>query len=158
MRVDGELNFDTNGEVTSHKVLTPSLKQGIHDLVDKEMATMKFEPVMIDGRRVNARTFVRMTVVARAREADGYEVSIEKSLFFDGSFTQDATPEYKPTTEASQQYAGSTWSVIKRGRMPGYPTGLRRAGITGAVAIRLLLHEDGTVENAFVTQSALFRS
>ena len=156
MRVDGELTFDTQGNVISHKVTTPDLKQGIIDLADKEMAQMKFKPVVIDGRPVNARTFVRMTLVARGLDEGKYEVSIEKSLFFDGSFGADGIPNRKPRTEADRQYARDNWTVAKRKRMPGYPMGLMRAGVDGAVAIRLLMRPDGTVENAFVTQSALF--
>lgn len=156
MRIDGELTFDTQGVVTSHKVLTESLKPAMVDLAEQEMARMRFNPVVIDGRPVNARTFVRMTVVARERADGGFEVAIENARFFDGSFNADGTPNIKTRTDVSKEISRDSWSVAKRRRMPYYPTGLMRAGVDGAVAIRLLMRPDGTVENAFVTQSALF--
>lgn len=156
MRVDGEVVFDTQGRVIEHKVLTPKLTDDLRQFADKQLATMRFEPVKIDARPVNARTFARMTLVARPQDNGGYAIEMESVRFFKGQFSADGAPKADPADVEKAKLERSTWTVASQTRKPGYPRGLMRAGVSGAVVLRLLLREDGTVENAFVTQSALF--
>ena len=153
MRVDGEVVFDTQGKVIEYKVITPDLEAGVHRFASEQLGAMRFEPVSIDGKLVNARTFARMTLLARPLENGNFEVGMESVHFFKGKFDASGAPKMDPSEDDNRI---GEWTVASRGRNPGYPIGLMKAGISGAVAVRLLLREDGTVEDAFITQSALF--
>lgn len=155
MRIDGELRFDTEGKVIEHRVITPGITPALRKLAEDEMARMRFEPVRIDGKPMNARTFARMTFAARDLDKGNYEVGVDNVLFFKGKFDSSGAPKYD-AEDWRKTREGDGWTISRRGRQPAYPQGLMRANIGGAVSLRLLLREDGTVENAFATQSALF--
>ena len=153
MRVDGELVFDTTGKVIQHKVITEGLTDEVRDFADARMAQMHFEPVKIDGRLVNARTFTRMTLLARPKDNGNFSIEMESAHFFDGNFSANGAP--KEDAEAKRARAGG-WTLATKRTGLSYPVGLARSNVSGAVAVRVLLREDGSVEDAFVTQSALF--
>ncbi len=155
MRIDGELVFDTEGKVIEHRITTPGIEPALLKLAEDELARMRFEPVRIDGKPVNARTFARMTLAARTLDDGKFEVGIDNVLFFKGKLDESGAPKLDPE-DGSLKREGKGWTVAERPRNVSYPVGLMRAKIGGAVSVRLLLREDGTVENAFATQSALF--
>lgn len=156
MRIDGELVFDTEGKVIEHRITTPNIQPALARFADDELARMRFEPVLIDGKPVNARTFARMTLAARTLDDGKYEVGIDNVLFFKGKFDASGAPRLDTEDDRSDRLLGAGWTIAKRPRDISYPIGLMHANIGGAVTVRVLLREDGTVENAFATQSALF--
>ena len=155
LRVDGEVVFDTAGKVVEHRILTPGLPDAIRAMGEKTLADLQFVPVKLDGRPVNARTFARMTYVARQQDAaqgDGYSVSMEYIRFYDGRLNREGGPSPVAERDARAKHPGA----YERGRAIHYPGALERVGISGAVLLHVLLRPDGTVERVQPYQSALF--
>ncbi len=155
MRVDGELVFDTEGRVIEHKVITPGIQQELLKLANDEMARMRFEPVRVDGRPANGRTFARMTLLGREREGGRFEVGIEQVLFFKGKFHGSGAPNLDAGDRRNDKAAGG-WALASGATRLRYPIDMMRSGVSGAVTVRVLMHGNGSVEDAFVTQSAMF--
>ncbi|RMH88113.1 TonB family protein [Lysobacter pythonis] len=151
MRVDGVIEFDTLGKVTSHQLKIAGLPEAIAKMANEAMAEVEFEPVIRDGKPVNARTFARMTFVARQQRGGGYEVRLERMRFFDGRYDGMGAPK-----GGEARVARPMRPIAKQRRQIQYPAGLMRAGVSGAVMTELKLRPDGTVEDVFITQSALF--
>lgn len=158
MRVDGELVFDPEGKVIEQKVLTPKLSAELEQLAIKGMRAMRFMPVAVDGRPVNARTFTRMTFVARTLADGKYSVGMESAHFFKNPLDAKGGSKKEPDEDELANDDPKGWSLAKHmgGYGIRYPVGLMRAGVSGAVVLRVLLRENGTVEDVFVAQSALF--
>ena len=155
LRIDGEVIFDTAGKVVEHRILTPGLPDAIRAMGEKTLAGLQFEPVKLDGQPVNARTFARMTYVARQQDAaqgDGYSVSMEHIRFYDGRLNREGGPAPVAERDARAKHPGA----YERGRPIHYPGALERAGISGAVLLHVLLRPDGTVERVQPYQSAVF--
>ena len=155
LRVDGEVVFDTAGKVVEYRILTPGLPDAIRTMGEKTLSGLQFEPVRVNGQPANARTFARMTYVARQQDAtqgDGYNVSMEHIRFYDGRVNGIGSPVAQGDKEARARHPGA----YAHGLAIRYPEALQRAGISGAVLLYVLLRPDGSVERALSHQSAVF--
>lgn len=150
LRLDAEVHFDTAGKVTRYAVLTPSTPSALQATAEKVLSALEFVPVQVDGRPVPARTFARLTFVARP-QGDDYAVSMENIRFHQGRLDSYGDP-----VRSKQEEAEAQRMIDQAGRPIEYPRGLERAGISGAVMLQLLLRPDGSVEDVVAVQSALF--
>ncbi len=150
MRVRGDLEFGPDGTVKQHHVVTKLTDPNIVAYVDRMVASLKFQPYLQDGQPVTARTYFQMTLGARAHGSDSYDLAVDNTRFSDKPFKtwkeRDRDRESKCVVDC----------IVSQPALPGYPVGLMRAGISGAVVVHLYLNPDGTVADAQVAQSALF--
>lgn len=144
MRVRGDLTFGPDGVVKEHHVAT-KLDPKMAEYVDKTIASWKFKPYLQDGVPVNAKTYFQMTVAARARDADNYELSVDNARFSDD-------PEYG-VAEYKEKNRGkcAVDCIVSHPPTPSY-----FGGANGGVIVHLYLNPDGTVADAVVGQSALY--
>lgn len=127
LRVDGDIEIDANGNVTSHK-LHSELPGDMQALMDKAIARWKFLPPTAEGKPIDrARSRMRIAVVAHEVENNGEPgliVKIENVTFPPSA----ADPAGKPTPPGP---------TIERGRMP-------RFTVPADVLITIHLQYDGS--------------
>ena len=163
MRVDGELTIGTEGQVLSYKIRS-KLDPTLQAMLDKSIPRWHLAPVRQGGKPVNAKTPMRITLAA-TQIPQGYEVRLDNVVFTPISkedvAAQDALMRAiraggGAITVGEEPPAQAVVYEAKRMMPPGYPVGLMRAGVEGAVLLRLRLNLDGTVAYVVASQSSLF--
>lgn len=147
MRVDGELAIDPQGKVLDYRIDT-KLEPAMRAQIDKAIPRWLFLPVSIDGKATAVKSRMRITLAAQ-QVAAGYAVSIDNVVFQDDRATtamQLMGADAKPVDDISS----------KSRRPPGYPLGLMRAGVEGAVLLYIRVTPDGRAGDVAAVQSALF--
>lgn len=164
LRIDGELTIDPAGQVQGYKIRT-KLDPQIQTLVAKAVPGWRFKPILVDGKPVNAKTPMRITLAATEAKG-GYEVRVDNVVFTPYSkedhealrASKQALAEQGKTLaladDASPQGQPVDIAAVKM-RPPGYPNGLQMAGVEGIVLLNLRLNPDGTVADVFASQSSL---
>ena len=134
MRVDGELLITQNGRVGEYKVTTDGLPEEVTSLIDQSIATWRFEPVMdAKGAPVVARTYMRMTLVARELEGKRYAMGLENVRFHDGT-KRNESAEVRERAHARAARPLRHIGPICRRRRRWPPRGPRRCGWTSGRA------------------------
>lgn len=144
-RVDSMIEVGPDGRILRYEPIT-ELKEPLATRVRTLADSLRFEPVLEDGRPVIARTRMRMHLVAEPMGDGQLKVHMEHVGFPDGE--EDA----RGASLAPDSYVRG---VAKR--MPiTYPAAALRAGVSGRVLVALRLEPDGSVADAVVRESALF--
>ena len=164
MRVDGELTIGNEGQVVAYNIRS-KLDPTLQALLDKTIPRWHLAPVRQGGKSVNAKTPMRITLAA-TQIPQGYEVRLDNVVF-----TPISKEDYAAREAAARaiREGGEAITVgdappaqpvlLDSKRMlspPRYPTGLMRAGVSGAVLLHLRLNPDGTVADVVASQSSLF--
>jgi TonB family protein len=132
MRVPGELEIGPDGAVRSWKMDSHELGATVEDLLQKNIAQWRFEPVLKDGQPVIART--RMTVhLEAAPHGEGY-------LF-----------------KVGEVYFGAMESRGDR-VAPRYPRDLVRNELGARVLLQIKVDAQGNVEAVHPMQTSLSRA
>ena len=146
-RVDGKLDIETSGAVvgfTPTTVIKDSLAESLRAMVMR----WRFEPVVVDGRVVNAIAPVRLSLAAVPREDGAFEMKIEHLTFPDEA-------------DGREHDGGGSESRILSAKVarrvaPQYPTASLRAGVSGRVLVAVRMDEDGQVLDAVARETALY--
>lgn len=134
MLVTGWIHVEPDGSVGSYVLDLPEqLPLVVPRMLDKAVPTWKFEPVLIDGKAVRARTRMSVRFVAK-RTDDGKAFNVRIAS---GSFGIPGA-------------AGTFRS--KDLRLPAYPLMAARSGVTGTVYVLARVGRDGRVEEAIAEQ------
>ena len=162
MRVDGELTIGTEGQVLTYNIRS-KLDQSVQAMLAKAIPQWRLRPVRQGDKPVLAKTPMRITLAATPIPA-GYEVRIDNVVF------TPLTPADYEEAKAFERAAYARGERITSGdetphqmvvinseklQPPGYPSGLLMAGVEGIVLMTLRLNQDGTVAEAFASQSSL---
>lgn len=135
MVVRGAIETNADGSVGSLAIDKPEkLPTGVVDFVQKRVSAWKFEPVLVDGEPVRARSQMSVRVVARMIDKDSYSITI-RSAYFDGESPKE----------------GEALSSKKR-TPPSYPKSVAMSGASGTVYVVLKVGRDGRVVDAIVEQ------
>lgn len=140
-RADGELTIDTAGRVVAFKpdVAWPaSLATRMDGLVN----ALRFEPVEVDGRPVNARMRMRVTFAAEEQANGNMAVRIDNVTFPDEDSCTCAQPK------------GISLKVVHRAA-PQYPEVGAMSGVDANVLLVVRVGRDGRIADVAVRQSAL---
>ena len=90
MLVKGSIETNADGSVNSLVIDQPDkFPGGLVDFVQKQVKDWKFEPVMVDGKAMRARSPMSLRVVARKVDEDGYSITI-RNANFDGEPPKEA--------------------------------------------------------------------
>lgn len=147
MLVTGTIDIDPDGSVAAHSIDQPDkLPPAVLQLLDKALPHWRFEPVVVDGRIVRARSQMGVRVVARKLEDGNYQLRIGSVSF--GQNEGKATEKRATGKQASKSG--------KRMGPPKYPPGAYRAGVTGTVYLLLKLDEQGDVADVTAEQVNLY--
>lgn len=137
-RIDCRIVIDKQGHVA---VYTPKteLPAVIAERVAQMVKSVRFEPVEVDGRIVNAETTMRVAVSAKKLDDGSMQLAIDNLTF---------PPEKTGAVPAGQP------AVVKRAPVR-YPEEALRYQLDADVLVALLIGPDGQVREAAVQQSAL---
>lgn len=145
-RVDSRIEIGPDGTVVRYEPVT-ELKEPLATRVRAMAEGLRFEPVLVDGKPVVARTRMRLHLAAVPQEDGNLRVGIEHVGFpdDDGSTTMRAGTEENPYIHG----------VAKR--LPiSYPDEALRMALSGRVMVALRLAPDGSVIDAVPRESALY--
>lgn len=145
-RVDSTIEIGPDGRVQRYEPAT-ALKEPLADRVRALAEALRFEPVLVDGRPVIARTRMRLHLVAEPIGDGQLQVGIDHVGFPD----EDGETRVPAGTPENPYIHGIAQ------RMPlSYPPGALRMGLSGRVMVALRLAPDGSVVDAVPRQSALY--
>lgn len=132
MLVTGYVVVDQQGLVSSHSLDDAGkLPPGVVELIANDVPRWKFEPVVVDGKVVNAKAKMSLRVIARKLDAEHYGIRIGSA-----SFGQEK----------------SEGISAKRMRPPAYPALLVKDGVAGTVYLAMRIGPDGLVQDAVAEQ------
>lgn len=135
MLLTGSIEIDRDGSVAKYELDNAGdLPPVAARIMDQASATWRFEPVIIDGKPVRARTAMSVRLAAKPREnSEGFDVRISAANFG------------KP---------GEGEWVTSKGRLlrPKYPPQAAAGGVRGTVYVVVRIGRDGKVEDAVAEQ------
>lgn len=142
-RVDSEIAIDPSGALIDYRSETP-LPDDVRTSLERQVRAWRFEPVLVEGKPVKAKTRMRITLAARPLGDERYAVTVDNVTF--PSSGPGVLPDAPPS------------AVTVRSRKivpPAYPQGLARARVGGVVLLYLRLSPDGRVLEATPVQTSL---
>ncbi len=129
MGADGELQIATDGHVSDYR-LQSKLPDAVAKLVDRDVRGWEFEPVVVDGQRVVAKTAMHLELHAEPTgAADGWIMRV-----------------------ANVRFGGPRADRVKH---PTYPEHAIGAHVGARVLIAVRLDDGGNVTEAAVRQTSL---
>lgn len=135
MLVKGTIEINPDGSVDTLSIdQQDKFPAGLVDFVHKQVQAWKFEPVLVEGKAMRARSPLSVRVVARAVGEDSYSIAI-RNASFDG----------EPPSEGE---ALSSRSMDP----PRYPDLVARSGASGTVYVVVKVGKEGRVADAVVEQ------
>jgi hypothetical protein len=138
MRVTGEIDVEPDGSVGSYRIDDrDQLPAQVVELLEGTVRGWAFEPVVVDGTPVRARSRMHLRILASQADSDSYALRIG-----DASFGGDRPAEF--ATAASMP-------------APAYPVDALRSGVTGTVYLVLKVDRRGRVANVVVEQVNLHK-
>lgn len=129
-RLSGDIVIDTDGNVRSYELKDADLTPQVRELVDRSIRSWRFEPVLVDGKPVNAKTSLNMQIEAKPLE-QGYAVKVDSIAF--GAPKRDQS-KLKP---------------------PRYPLLAQQGGVEALVVLVLRLDAEGRVIDLYPEQTSL---
>lgn len=135
MLVKGTIEINADGSVNTLSIdQQDKFPAGLVDFVQKQAHGWKFEPVLVDGKAMRARSPMSVRVVARAVGEDSYSIAI-RNASFDG----------EPPKEG--EALSSNWMGP-----PRYPDLVARSGASGTVYVVVKTDKQGRVVDAVAEQ------
>ncbi|WP_246197346.1 protein tonB [Pseudoxanthomonas sacheonensis] len=135
MLVTGTIETRADGTVSSTTIDKPEkLPGGVVDFVQKQVATWKFEPVVIDGKARPTRSPMSVRLVAKRLDDKNYSIGIRNANF-----------------EGTAPREGETLTGMKL-TPPSYPQSVAMSGASGVVYVVVKVGKDGHVADAIIEQ------
>lgn len=128
--VNGDLFIGPDGAVTDYKLRSDDLTPVIAGLVDKQVRSWRFEPILVDGRAVRAKTSLKLELTV-APVAGGYQLHVAGVGF------------------------GNPVRTSRGLKPPEYPSLASRAGVGSDVMLVLTVDGSGDVVKADVESTSL---
>ena len=158
LRVDGQLTIDPEGRVSEYRV-EGSLDPAVAGMLQRAVPAWRFKPILVDGKPATATSPMRITLAAEEM-AEGYRVKVDNVVFWPNTPEQHAAAEASRMAHPDMRVAGEAPRpgvriLSKTMRPPVYPPEMMQAGVEGIVLLSLRLHPDGSVAEAFASQSSL---
>ena len=129
MTASGDLEIGPDGKVTSWKMDSEKLGASVESLLQRNVEQWRFEPVLVDGKPVIAKTRMTVELTAQPR-ADGYLMKVDNVYF------------------------GSLKSRGSR-QAPRYPVSAIRERLGARVLLMVKVDADGDVLEAHPYQTSL---
>lgn len=141
-RVDSTIEIGPDGRILRYEPIT-ELKGPLASRVHALAEGFRFEPVLVDGKPVIARTRMRMHLVAEPLEDGNLKVGVEHVGFPEGEGENWVPPD------------GYARGIARRARIE-YPADALHMGLSGRVMVALRFGPDGKVLEAVPRESALY--
>ncbi len=137
MVVGGSIEMRADGSVASYSIdHSEKLSQAVTQLVGAQVAQWRFEPVLVDGKPVAARTNMSLRIVAKPVDDKNFNVRIQSASFSGG-----------------RDGADDRLSVLKKTSLAPMVQALMSTGLDAAdLYLALKIDTDGKVMDAIVEQ------
>ena len=153
MLVSGTIGIDDAGKVTGYafddKEKLPAV---VVEMLDRRVPAWTFEPVIVDGKPANVRTYMSIRLVAKKLDKDNYTVAIRSASFGH----PDASSRAKRVQEAikADKARNEAPKVCKEEGLtpPNYPYAGARSGVQANVYLLLKASPDGQVQDVIAEQ------
>lgn len=145
-QLDGTVVIDPEGNVREYAITRTrrAWPAAITDRLQSVVTAWRFEPVKVGGVAVQAKSRMRITLLAHERE-DGYAISIDNVTF----------PETPGALRVDHRAAAAKVEITRQPEID-YPPALLMRGMGGAVLVSIRIAQDGNVADAAIVQSSLF--
>lgn len=110
--VTGEVQIGTDGAVRDYR-LQSELAPTIAALVDKNVRSWTFKPILVDGKPVIAKTKMRLSLSATPIETDQYTLKVDNVTFGEPERTSTTTPPSYPMN-AVQAHLGAKVILVAK--------------------------------------------
>lgn len=128
--IDGDIEIGPQGEVLNYR-LHSELKPAVAKLVEQSVRRWRFEPVLVEGRPVIAKTGLHLEVLATPTpDTSGYRLQVEQVWFGNAQ-------------------------TIERGRSPRYPEEALYARLGADVLLAVQVDDAGRVVQVHPYQTSL---
>jgi hypothetical protein len=135
MLVTGTIDVAPDGHVASYALDHPDkLPATVRDLLGKAIPGWTFEPVVVDGQPVTARSPMSVRVVAKPLDDGRYSIGVAGAVFGHGP-----------------DHSGRTLTAKDR-VVPAYPPEALRARVAGEVYVLVRVDRQGKVAEALARQ------
>lgn len=133
--VKGRIEVDATGAVRDYRIEQPErLPPAVIDAIAQRVPAWRFEPVIVEGKPVDAAVDMSLRFVATPQADGGFSVRLRAAAFDDPS----GTPE--------ERVRGRSL------RAPDYPSEAARDGVPGTVYLLVKVGRDGKVIDSVVEQ------
>lgn len=123
MLITGMIDIERDGHVGKYEVdQAEKLPPAATGLIAKAVPAWKFQPVVVDGKPVRARTRMSVRIVAKSVGEDRYEVRVASASFGEGGepgefvSSKDLKPPRYPEVAALNGVRGTVYVVVRIGR------------------------------------------
>lgn len=128
--ITGDIVIGPDGHVRDYKLKNEEITPAVADVIDRSILKWRFEPILVDGKPVNAKTSLQINIQAEPVGND-YRVKLSGVSF--GAPTRDLS-NLKP---------------------PKYPWLAQQAGIEALVVLVLRLDANGQVTDLYPERTSL---
>ncbi len=99
MLVKGSIGIGPDGSVEGYSIdHAKKLSPAVSEMIGAEVSRWRFEPVLVDGKPVHARTRMQMRVVASPKDEKNFDVRIQSAVFSGGAAARDEVVGVKTRT------------------------------------------------------------
>lgn len=136
--VTGSIDIGTDGAVQGYRIdQKEKFADGVLAFVDAAVRSMRFEPVVVDGKVVNARARMGLRLVAREADNGEYRLRLGSASFGDEKLVEGESVTSRKMTP------------------PSYPPAAYRSNVTGTVYLVVKVDSQGAVQDVAVEQTNL---
>lgn len=141
MLVSGSIDMRPDGSVERYEIdHSEKLSQAVAQLIGAQVSQWRFEPVLVDGKPVAAKTKMSLRIVAKPIDEQNFNVRIQSASFSGG-----------------KDGAHERISVLKRTSLGPMVQAMMSVGIDAAeMYLALKIGKDGRVLDAIVEQVNLY--
>lgn len=112
MSAVGEVQIGTDGSVTDYR-LQSKLAPALANLVDRGVRAWHFEPVLVDGKPVVAKTAMRVNLKGVPVDADNYRIEVTNVIFREPHITSHFTPPKYPHSAVADHVGAKVLIYVK---------------------------------------------
>jgi len=114
MSADGEVQIAPDGRVSDYR-LQSKLEKAIADVIDRNVRGWRFEPVVIDGRAVTAKTAMHLSLKAEPADgkADSYTLRVTSVRFGEMKMKGHFKPPQYPISAVQAHVGGKVMLAVR---------------------------------------------
>lgn len=136
MTVKGSIDMRPDGSVSAYTIdKAENIPPAVRQMIGAQVSQWRFEPTLVDGKPVDARTNMQLRIVARQQDASNFNVVIQSASFSGGR--DDKTGQL---------------AVLRRTSLKPLMLAMMSSGATGEVYLALKIGPDGKVLDGIAEQ------
>jgi len=111
--VRGTVSIDAQGAVLQYALESKDLPEPVTDLIARTVAGWRFEPVLADGKAVQAKTRMMMQIQGQAIDGEKYQLSLADVVFGVRELRGPITPPKYPISAVRYMQNADLWIAAR---------------------------------------------